>query len=63
MSEDDEKTLVELADGLVRVAASIRSRVTDNGAVLGWRGFHLDIENACVLLEAMPFKARGVSRP
>ena len=63
MSDEDEKTLKSLADDLVRTANNIRKRIADDGTILGWRGFHLDIENAADLLEALPFKARGVSRP
>jgi signal transduction protein with GAF and PtsI domain len=59
MSEE-EGTLKDLAGALQRAAVRVVSRIPDEGPVLGWRGFHIDLDEIEDLVGQLRMKARGL---
>lgn len=52
----------ELAAALQRAAVRVVSRVPDEGPILGWRGFHVDLDEVEDLANQLRDGARGVFR-
>jgi hypothetical protein len=48
------------AHELLLVAKKIEDRIADDGSILGWRGFHVDLDRLTDLVEALQLGARGI---
>ena len=60
---DDDKTVSQLGNELVMAASNANSRLDDQGRVLGWRGFHIDLDRVEELTEALRMRVRGIPSP
>lgn len=57
--EENEQTLEQMAACLKHAVESATNRITNDGRIAGWRGFHIDLDYAEQLIEAMRAKVRG----
>lgn len=50
----------KMAGDLVKLAESVDKRVAEDGQILGWRGFHIDLDEIEEKVELMKLAVRGV---
>lgn len=60
VNDEGEETLLEVAESLKKTAAMLHSRVSQEGAIVGWRGFHIDLDYAEECLQKLRLKSRGL---
>lgn len=53
----------KLAAELAVLADALLTRVADDGTILGWRGFHIQLDSIDDLTERLRLLARGIDRP
>lgn len=52
--------LIEMASEIQELAVKLRSRIPTEGQILGWRGFHIDLDEIDDLTRRLRLGARGV---
>lgn len=53
----------KMAAELALLSESLFTRVADDGTILGWQGFHVQLDSIEDLAQRMRLLARGIDRP